>query len=107
MSFITLDTEEKLNELFEESNKKPIVLFKHSITCPISTDACNQMAIVEGDIHIVIVQTARPISNAIAERTNIQHKSPQTIVLRNGKPVFNASHYEITVDKVEDILKNA
>ena len=107
MSFITLDTDEKLNELFEKSNEKPIVLFKHSLTCPISTDACNQMAIVEGDVNIVIVQTARPISNAIAERTNIQHASPQMIVLRNGKPIFNASHYDITADKVEDILKNA
>ncbi len=107
MSFITLDTVEKLNELFEESNKKPIVLFKHSITCPISTDACNQMAIVEGDINIVIVQTSRPVSNEIESRTNIRHASPQTIILRNGKPVFNASHYDITVDKVEGILKNA
>ncbi len=107
MSFITLDTVEKLNELFEESNKKPIVLFKHSITCPISTDACNQMAIVEGDVNIVIVQTSRPVSNEIESRTNIRHASPQTIILRNGKPIFNASHYDITVDKVEDILKNA
>jgi bacillithiol system protein YtxJ len=107
MSFITLDTEEKLNELFEESNKKPIVLFKHSITCPISGDAANQMAIVEGDINIVIVQTSRPVSNFIAERTNIRHASPQTIILRNGKPIFNATHYDITADKVEGILKNA
>jgi bacillithiol system protein YtxJ len=107
MSFITLDTEEKLNELFEKSNKNPIVLFKHSITCPISTDACNQMAIVDGDVNIVIVQTSRPISNAIAERTSIQHQSPQMIVLQNGKPIFNASHYDITADKLEGILKNA
>ncbi len=107
MSFITLDTVEKLNELFEQSNNKPIVLFKHSITCPISTDACNQMAIVEGDVNIVIVQTARPISNAIAERTSLQHQSPQTIILRNGKPIFSATHYDITADKVEGILKNA
>ncbi len=105
MSFITLDTVEKLNELFEQSNNKPIVLFKHSITCPISTDACNQMAIVEGDVNIVIVQTARPVSNEIESRTNIRHASPQTIILRNGKPIFNASHYDITADKVEEILK--
>lgn len=107
MSFITIDTVEKLNELFETSSKKPIVLFKHSITCPISMDACNQMSIVDGDVNIVIVQTSRPISNAIAERTNIPHQSPQMIVLRNGEPIFNASHYEITADKLEGVLKNA
>jgi bacillithiol system protein YtxJ len=107
MSFITVHTEKKLNELFEESNKKPIVLFKHSITCPISTDACNQMAIVEGDVNIVIVQTSRSISNAIAERTNVHHQSPQAIVLRNGVSIFNASHYAITADELEGVLKNA
>jgi bacillithiol system protein YtxJ len=107
MSFITLDTEEKLNELFEKSNETPVVLFKHSLTCPISTDACNQMAIVEGDVNIVIVQTSRPVSNEIESRTTIRHQSPQMIVLRNGEPIFNASHYDITADKLEGILKNA
>ncbi|MCU0239441.1 MAG: bacillithiol system redox-active protein YtxJ [Pyrinomonadaceae bacterium] len=106
MAFVELNNLEKLDELFEKSNEKPVVLFKHSITCPISGDAANQMSIVDSDVNIVIVQTSRAISNEIETRTNIRHQSPQTIILKGGQPIFNASHYSITADKIEEILKN-
>jgi bacillithiol system protein YtxJ len=106
MAFVELNNLEKLDELFEKSNEKPVVLFKHSITCPISGDAANQMSIVDSDVNIVIVQTSRPISNEIENRTNIRHESPQAIILKDEKPIFNASHYNITADKIEEILKN-
>jgi bacillithiol system protein YtxJ len=105
MSFVNLDSIEKLDELIEKSSQKPVVLFKHSITCPISTDASNQMSIVNGDVNIVIVQTSRDISNEIAERTNIQHQSPQVIILKDGKAIFHASHYSITTESIEQHLK--
>lgn len=107
MSFVTLDSIEKLDELFEKSKETPVVLFKHSLTCPISTDASTQMSIVNGDVNLVIVQISRSISNEIEMRTNIQHESPQLIILKDGKPVYSASHYKITADSVEGVLKNA
>jgi bacillithiol system protein YtxJ len=106
MAFVELNSIEKLNELFEKSDEKPVVLFKHSITCPISSDAASQMSIVNSDVNIVIVQTSRPISNEIENRTNIRHESPQLIILKDGKPIFNASHYSITADKIEEVLSN-
>lgn len=107
MSFVNLDTIEKLDELFESSKEKPVVIFKHSITCPISTDASSQMSIVNGDVNLVIVQTSRQISNEIESRTNLRHQSPQTIILKDGKPIYHASHYDITADSVEGALRNA
>lgn len=104
MSFITLDSIEKLDELFEKSKETPVVIFKHSLTCPISTDASTQMSIVDGDVNLVIVQVSRNISNEIAVRTNIRHESPQLIVLKDGKPVYHASHYQITADNLSKHL---
>jgi bacillithiol system protein YtxJ len=105
MSFVNIDSIEKLDKLFDASSEKPVLLFKHSITCPISTDASNQMSIVNGDVNIVIVQSSREISNAIAQRTNIEHESPQAIIIKDGKPIFQASHYGITTDAIEKHLK--
>jgi bacillithiol system protein YtxJ len=105
MSFVNIDSIEKLDKLFEASSDKPVLLFKHSITCPISTDASNQMSIVNGDVNIVIVQSSRAISNAIAERTKIQHESPQAIIIKDHKPIFQASHYNITTENIEKHLK--
>ncbi|MEK7723027.1 MAG: bacillithiol system redox-active protein YtxJ [Acidobacteriota bacterium] len=103
MSFITLDSIEKLNGLFEKSKETPVVLFKHSLTCPISTDASTQMSIVDGDVNLVIVQISRDISNEIEKRTNIRHQSPQVIILKDEKPIYNASHYDVTA---EDLSKH-
>ena len=100
MSFVTLDSIEKLEELFEKSKETPVVIFKHSLTCPISTDASTQMSIVDGDVNLVIVQVSRNVSNEIEKRTNIRHESPQLIVLKDGKPVYHASHYQITADNL-------
>lgn len=105
MSFVNLDTIEKLDEVFEKSKEKPVVLFKHSITCPISTDVSSEMSILDDDVHLIIVQTSRHISNEIEARTNILHESPQAIILKDGKPIFHASHYQVTADRISDVLK--
>lgn len=107
MSFVNLDSSEMLDKLFEQSNDAPVVLFKHSITCPISTDASSQMSIVNAPVNLVVVQTSRQVSNEIETRTSVRHQSPQVLILKNGKPVYSASHYDITADAVEGALKNA
>jgi bacillithiol system protein YtxJ len=50
-------------------------------------------------------QHARNVSTAIAERTGIRHESPQAIVLKDGKPVYHASHYDVTASDVESQIK--
>lgn len=60
------DTKE-LDALFEKSNEQAIVLFKHSVTCPISFGVYNEISKADADINLIVVQNARPVSNAIAE----------------------------------------
>jgi bacillithiol system protein YtxJ len=48
---------------------------------------------------------SREISNRLAELTKVRHESPQIILCREGKAVWNASHYAITRDAVERALK--
>lgn len=103
-NFIKLNSSEQLRELFEKSNEKSVVLFKHSVTCPISTNVFTEISDVESDVNMVIVQTSRDISNEIAERTGIRHQSPQAIVLKDGKAVYHASHYDITAEDVQNSL---
>src|SRR5919112_2249021 len=95
----------ELDELLARSHDAPVVLFKHSTTCPISARAHRQMSQLSrervGDVALVVVQTARPVSEEIARRTGVEHHSPQAIILRDGKPVWNASHFDITAEAVE------
>ncbi len=105
-NFIKVDTNEQLEKLFEDSHKNPVVLFKHSTTCPISAGVYEEISRVTGDINLVVVQTARQISSAIAEKTGIRHESPQAIVLKDGAPIYHASHFDVTAGDVAKSLES-
>lgn len=104
-NFIKLDSTESLDELFQKSHETPVLVFKHSVTCPISAEVYREVSAVEADVNLIVVQSARSISNAIAERTGIRHESPQAIILKDGMPVYHASHFDVTADDVYEKLK--
>ena len=107
--FVAVEDAGALEELFARSGDSPVVLFKHSTTCPISARAYRQMSrldrSVAAEVGLVVVQQAREVSNRLAERTGVRHESPQVIVLRGGAPVWSASHYDITTDSVESVVR--
>jgi bacillithiol system protein YtxJ len=105
-NFIKLDTTDRLEELFEQSNEKPVILFKHSTTCPISAGVYEEVSRVDGDVNLIVMQSARDISNAVAAKTGVRHESPQAIVLRNGEPIYHASHFDVTAEAINGELKS-
>ena len=102
--FIDLDNTKQLEKLFESSHQKPVVLFKHSTTCPISANVFEDVSQTDATIYLITVQEARSVSNAVAEKTGIKHESPQAIVLRDGNPVYYASHYDITHSDIANAM---
>ena len=107
MNFSPVSDDAALEELFSRSHTEPVLLFKHSTACPISARAYRQMEDVKTPVSIVVVQKNRDLSRAVEERTGVRHETPQALVLRNGRAVWNASHYDITADVVEQAVKNA
>lgn len=103
-NFVSVESLETLEQLFTDSFQHPVVLLKHSTTCGISSGVYREVSLVVGDVNVVTIQTHREISNEIASRTGIRHESPQAIVLRNGKPVYQASHYDIEAAHIEATL---
>lgn len=103
--FIKIGSSGRLAELFAESADRPVVLFKHSATCPISSGVYREVARLDSIVNLVVVQTDRPISDEIAERTGVRHESPQAIVLRNGRAVYHASHYDVIAEDVSAHLE--
>ena len=104
-NFTEINSTEQLDRLFEQSNEKPVLLFKHSLTCPISAGVHQEIEGADADINVVIMQNARNVSDEIVRRTGIRHESPQAIVLKDGKPVYHASHYDVTASDINAELK--
>jgi bacillithiol system protein YtxJ len=103
--FIAIADANALEELFELSHNRPVVLFKHSSTCPVSSTAYQEMSQYGGDISLLVVQRARELSRAVESRTGVRHESPQAIVLRNGQAVWTASHWKVRADAVERAVR--
>jgi monothiol bacilliredoxin len=104
-NFFKVDDHTALENLLTDSTKKPVIIFKHSNACSISERAYREMQKVEG-VNIVEVQSARDVSRELAMRTGVRHESPQVIILRDGKAVWNASHFDVTAADVMKAFKS-
>ncbi len=97
-----ISTLAQLDEFLEESSTRPVWLFKHSLTCSISTVAWREFQDFVArqpdatGVAVIEIQDAREVSAAAAERTGVRHESPQAILIGVGRPLWHASHWEIT-----------
>lgn len=102
--FARLSDKETLDRLVNASKDRPVVVFKHSNACPISSRAYREMEKLE-DINLLEIQTARDLSREIESITGVQHESPQVIILRDGKAVWNASHFDVNAGAVTEAVQ--
>lgn len=106
VKYFQLDKMEQFDEIDEISKTKPVVLFKHSTRCSISRMALKQFDAEFNypeekiDWYLLDLLHHRDLSNEIAHRYNVVHQSPQIVVIRNGKAVFNASHDSIAAENL-------
>jgi bacillithiol system protein YtxJ len=102
-----------LEAAIAESRERPVLIFKHSRTCGVSCEAYDELhahladATVEASYNVITVQSHRGVSDEAAARLGIRHETPQVILLRDGVPVWNASHFRITADELTRVLSQA
>jgi bacillithiol system protein YtxJ len=85
------------------------VIFKHSTQCPISANARREMeSFTSGGepvpVYMLDVNERRELSDYVAERTGIEHQSPQVVLLRGGNPEWHASRFDISARTLRDQL---
>ena len=98
---------ESFEELVSRSQNAPVVVFKHSTTCPISAAAYDEMSRFEGEVVLVEVQRERGLAKEIEKGTGVAHESPQVIVLKKGKSVWDGSHWNVKADVVRQAVKES
>jgi bacillithiol system protein YtxJ len=106
---LQLQRNQDLEQLLERSTTDPVLIFKHSTQCPISSEAYEEFrhfAESAEDVAcaLVLVIENRDVSNTIASRLGVRHESPQAIVVKDGRPAWTASHWSITADALSEAL---
>lgn len=106
-----LRAQEDLEQTLKESEEHPVLIFKHSTTCPISAAAHRQwsafLASPEaeqvGHAWVRVIEE-RPLSLALAAQLGVEHQSPQAIVVRNRRAVWHTSHHAITAEALRQAV---
>lgn len=101
---------EQLHEVLESAKEKPVLLFKHSTRCSISSMALNSFESQWNsenercDLYFVDLLRYRDVSNAIAEETGVMHQSPQAILFNGSEVLYHASHSGIDARAIEKLV---
>jgi bacillithiol system protein YtxJ len=90
-------------QLLETSEKETVIILKHSSSCSISRGVFSriddglQSGAIHQDVFYMVVQENPDLKLQIALETNIEHASPQIIILKNKKSIYHTSHNAIHV----------
>lgn len=109
LPWIHLESLEQLEEIVEKSKDRAQVIYKHSTTCGISGMTLRMFndsyeMDTECDLYFLTIQSHRDISNAVASKFGVRHESPQLLIIKDGKIIFNTSHGAISEVNIKDYL---
>lgn len=108
MNWNQLEHADQLNEIVAESEEKNILIFKHSTRCSISRTTLDRLERnwKEADVpnvkpYYLDLLAYRGISNTLAEKFQVEHQSPQVLIIRNGRSVYDNSHFGIDFNEIK------
>lgn len=111
MKWNNLEEITALETLKKESESQPVLIFKHSTRCSISSSAKDRLERKWSSEHAQNIKpyyldllNHRDISNKIATDFEIEHQSPQVLLLKNGRAIYNASHMNINFESITKAL---
>lgn len=106
MNWVPLEREDQLEEIDQNSSEnKGVLIFKHSTRCSISSMAKSRMEREWTDnpdlpVYYLDLIRYRSLSNLVAERYGVRHESPQILLIKDGKCVYDASHSSISAGDI-------
>lgn len=107
MNWNKLSTATQIEELKQLSHEKPVLIFKHSTRCSVSSLSLDRLlrnwkSADEDRVspYFLDLIAHRSLSNQIEKEFGIPHESPQVIILKEGKAIYDNSHYGISYQDI-------
>lgn len=108
MNWKKLENIEQLVDIDVQSHTGPVVIFKHSTRCSISSAALDRLErnwkeeeMNEVQFYYLDLIAHRTTSNAIADHYEIEHQSPQVLLIKKGECVYTESHMGIGYNEIK------
>ncbi len=101
-----------LNKIDEASGKQPVLIFKNSNRCAVSSMALMNLedSWVPGEMkkitpYMLDIISYRQLSKQIEEKYGVRHESPQLLLIANGQCVYHTSHMGIRYETMKKKLQ--
>ncbi|WP_057937237.1 bacillithiol system redox-active protein YtxJ [Algoriphagus resistens] len=99
----------QIQEIKTLSADKPVLIFKHSTRCSISSMSLDRLSRkwkTEDEDKItpyyLDLITHRDLSDLVAREFRVPHESPQVLLVKNGQAVYDNSHFGISYAELMD-----
>lgn len=109
MEWKEIKSKETIKGIEEKSRQNPVIIFKHSTRCPISSNVLGRLKRdwqeeqdLDAEFYIIDIINYRDLSKAIADHFNVKHQSPQMMIIKNGQSIYDESHFDIEYDKIKE-----
>ena len=106
MDWIPLISEHQLEDIRQVSSQQAQLIFKHSTRCAVSSIAKSRLerSNIPANVqfHFLDLIKYRTISNKIEAVFNVNHESPQVLLIRNGECIYDESHSGISMEEIEE-----
>ena len=110
VNWIPLNSLEQIKTIKELSKSETILVFKHSTRCSISSMVIKRFenlfdsSMNNIKVYYLDLLNFRAISDEVGYSFQVQHQSPQLLIIRNEVAVLNVSHYDITTVNIQKYL---
>lgn len=110
LNWENISSEQELINALEDSSTQPVLFYKHSTRCSISSMALNRLegawdtSTEKCKLYFIDLIAHRDVSNLLADLTKIPHQSPQAILVKNNEVLYDASHNTIKAKNIEQKL---
>jgi bacillithiol system protein YtxJ len=113
MKWNELNALDQLQVIKEESIERPVLIFKHSTRCNISRTTLDRLERHWNDQEMARVKpyfldllSHREISTSLADQFNVEHASPQVLLIDKGQSILDLSHFEIDYQEIKSVINN-
>jgi len=103
MNWNKLTQADQIQEIKALSEDKPVLIFKHSTRCSISSMSLDRLIRKWKDSDeekvtpfFLDLIASREMSDLVAKEFRIPHESPQILLIKNGQVVYDNSHMSIS-----------
>ena len=102
VNWIPLTSLEQILEIKKQSKQETIAIFKHSTRCGISSMVLKQFEssfdekLATLKVYYLDLLNYRAVSDEVGYAFQVQHQSPQLLVIKDEIAIAHASHYDIT-----------